>query len=228
VNGAIRPIYLVARGAEEDRNVVDNGPARPSPGGKVILFPWVRRTNLGLTVLEFTHALVLMVWVGSLAGFALVVFPVLVSTLPSRELAAQAILAILEETAFLGCGAGAMLLLTTLLMHVLSLRAARATLAQTGLLLLMTAISVGSQLVLTPRIKRLLAGLAGPLDSLAAEHPARMEFGRLLGTEMILLTVQILAGMCVILFAVRRWYRYLPARSEPLAQDNVSIDPLSR
>lgn len=205
-----------------------NGPAHPSPGGKVILFPRVRRTNLGLTVLEFTHALVLMVWVGSLAGFALVVFPVLISTLPSRELAAQAILAILEETAFLGCGAGAMLLLTTLLMHLLSLRAARTTLLQSGLLLLMTGVSVGSQLVLTPRITHLLAGLPGPLDSLAMEHPARLEFGRLLGIEMILLTVQILAGMCVILFAVRRWYRYLPSRAEMLAQEDASIDPLYR
>ena len=40
----------------------------------------------------------------------------------------------------------------------------------------MTAISVGSQLVLTPRIKRLLGGLAGPLRLPRAEHPARMEF----------------------------------------------------
>ena len=205
-----------------------SGPTRPVGDGKVILFPRVRRTNLGLTVLEFTHALVLMVWVGSLAGFALVVFPVLISTLPSRELAARAILAILEETAFLGCGAGALLLLTTLLMHLLSLRETRTTLAQTVLLILMTAASVGSQLLLTPRIRALLTGLAGPLDSLAADHPARLEFSRLLGTEMVLLTVQIVAGICVILFAVRRWYRYLPVRNEAIQQDGASIDPLYR
>ena len=56
----------------------------------------------------------------------------------------------------------------------------------------------------------------------------RMEFARLLGTETILLTLQIVAGICVILFAVRRWYRYLPARAETLAQENASIDPLYR
>lgn len=208
--------------------MADNGPARPSPGGKVILFPRVRRTNLGLTVLEFTHALVLMVWVGSLAGFALVVFPVLISTLPSREMAAQAILAILEETAFLGCGAGAMLLLTTLLMHLLSLRATRTTLLQTGLLIVMTALSVGSQLLLTPRVRGLLASVTGTLDSLPMDHPARIEFGRLLGIEMGLLAVQILAGILVILFAVRRWYRYLPLRSEAALRGDASIDPLYR
>lgn len=208
--------------------MADNGPARPSPGGKVILFPRVRRTNLGLTVLEFTHALVLMVWVGSLAGFALVVFPVLISTLPSREMAAQAILAILEETAFLGCGAGAMLLLTTLLMHLLSLRATRTTLLQTGLLIVMTALSVGSQLLLTPRVRGLLASVTGTLDSLPVDHPARVEFGRLLGIEMGLLAVQILAGILVILFAVRRWYRYLPLRSEAALRGDASIDPLYR
>jgi hypothetical protein len=205
-----------------------NGPARPAEGGKVILFPRIRRTNLGLTILEFTHALVLMIWVGSLAGFALVGFPVLISTLPSRELAAQAILAILEQSAFLGCGAGALLLLTTLLMHLLSLRETRTTLAQTGLLVTMTTASVGSQLMLTPRIKSLLAGLAGPLDALAANDPTRLAFNRMIGTEMILLTVQIVAGVCVILFAVRRWYRYLPARGEALPQDGASIDPLYR
>jgi hypothetical protein len=208
--------------------LADNGPARPSPGGKVILFPRVRRTNLGLTVLEFTHALVLMIWVGSLAGFALVVFPVLISTLPSRELAAQAILAILEETAFLGCGAGAMLLLTTLLMHLLSLRATRTTLIQTGLLIVMTGLSVSSQLLLTPRVRGLLTSFTGTLDSLPPDHPARVEFGRLLGIEMGLLAVQIVAGILVILFAVRRWYRYLPLRSEAASRDSASIDPLYR
>jgi hypothetical protein len=50
----------------------------------------------------------------------------------------------------------------------------------------------------------------------------------MIGTEMILLTVQIVAGVCVILFAVRRWYRYLPVRGEALPQDGASIDPLYR
>ena len=206
----------------------DIGSNRPAEGGKVILFPRVRRTNLGSTVLEFTHAFVLMLWVGSLAGFAIVTLPVLVATLPSREMAAQAILAILEQTAFLGCGAGAMLLLTTLLMHMLSLRATRTTLSQTGLLIFMTATSVASQLLITPRIKGLLQNLSGSLNALAPGDPLLHEFNRLLGAQMIMLTAQIVAGVCVMLFAVRRWYRYMPVRGEAQRQADASIDPLYR
>ncbi len=196
--------------------------------GKVVAMPRVRKTSLSLTLLEFTHTLILMLWVGSLAGFALVVIPVLFTSLPTQELAARATLAILERTAFLGCGAGAFLLLTTLLMHLLSLRATRATLTQMLLLLAMTGAAVGSQITLTPKLSALMAGLPAPLDALAPADPSRVAFGRLQMTALSLLLFQILAGIGVLVFAVRRWYRYLPVRRDPGAAHGTFLDPRIR
>jgi hypothetical protein len=196
--------------------------------GKVIPMPQVRKASLSLTLLEFAHTLVLMLWVGSLAGFALVVVPVLFSSLPSRELASKTVLAILERSAFLGCGAGAFLLLTTLLMHVTSLRQTRATLVQMVLLLVMTGTAVVSQLTLTPRINTLLGGLAAPLESLSQGDPARGEFARLHSIAIAVLLVQVAAGVGVLLFAVRRWYRYLPLRRETESPEGTVIGPRLR
>jgi hypothetical protein len=179
---------------------------------KVLALPRLRKTHLSLTLIEFAHALILMFWVGSLVGFAAVVIPALMSSLPSRELAAHAILAIFEQTAFLGCGAGAFLLLTTLLMHLFSLRAVRTTLLQVMLLLVMTSAAVASQLLLAPKLNGLIRTLQAPLDTLPVTDPTRITFARLITASTAALAVQITAGTGVLFFVVRRWYRYLPER----------------
>lgn len=194
---------------------------------KVVVLPQVRRTSLALTLLEFAHSLVLMLWVGSLAGFCLIAVPVLSSSLPSKDLAARAILAILERTAFLGCGAGAFLLLTTLLMHVASLRRMRATIVQMLLLLGMTAAAVVSQIALTPRIQSLLADLRRG-DLAIGSAALDGAFRTLLATTLWLLSLQIAAGIGVLLFAVRRWYRYLPSRGDRGGADAFYFDPRYR
>lgn len=205
-----------------------NDPGQETRSGRIIPFPAVRRPSLGLTLLEFAHTLVLMLWIGTLAGLALVVTPVLFAHLPDRETAARAIFAILEQTAFLGCGAGAFLLLTTLLMHLLSLRRTRASLAQMILVLAMTALAVGSQLILNPRLDALLGGLESPLAELPVEDPRRLEFARLFDAAIGTVLLQIAAGIGVLFFAVRRWYRYLPVRRDPAALRGDPDDPRSR
>jgi hypothetical protein len=45
---------------------------------------------------------------------------------------------------------------------------------------------------------------------------------------MGILLVQILAGTVVMLFAVRRWYRYLPERRASLPQPGTFLDPRVR
>lgn len=183
--------------------------------GKILTLPHVRKTSLSLTLLEFSHALVLMLWVGSLAGFALVVIPSLPYSLPNRELAVQATLAILERSAFLGCGAGAFLLATTLMMHLLALRETRAVIAQMALILVMSLLAILSQVLLAPQVADLLRDLPAPLATLSSTDPYQLELGRLLGIGTGFLFLQIAAGAIVLLFAVRRWYRYVPERREP-------------
>ena len=202
-----------------------NGPKGVAPTGKVVALPRLRKTSLGFTLLEFSHSVVLMVWVGSLAGFAMVVIPVLFSSLPSREMAARATLAILEQAAFWGCGAGAFLLLTTLLMHLLSLRDTRTTIVQMLLILAMTSSAIASQVTLTPRLLTLMRELAGGLDALPPGDPTRVALGHMLRSAIGILLVQILCGLGVLFFAVRRWYRYLPERKEGLPAHGRSLDP---
>lgn len=205
-----------------------NDPGQDTRSGRIIPFPAVRRPSLGLTLLEFAHILVLMLWVGTLAGLSLVVTPVLFAQIPDREAAVRAILAILEQTAFLGCGAGAFLLLTTLLMHLLSLRRAPASLAQMILILVMTTLAVGSQLLLHPKLNGILRGLEFPLASLPPDDPIRKEFGRFFDAAIGTVLLQIAAGVGVLFFAVRRWYRYLPVRRETASSGGDLLDPRLR
>lgn len=202
------------------------GGAAHSP--KVVALRPSRKTSLGLTFLEFAHTLVLMLWVGSLAGFALVVIPVLITSLPSRDLVARATVAILERTAFLGCGAGAFLLLTTLLMHLLSLRATRTSLVQMLLLLTMTGAAVVSEIAIAPRVAAILTRIPAGLDSLEAYDASRVELGRLQNISLAILLFQIASGTVVLLFAVRRWYHYLPVRRASHRRLGTSLDPRIR
>jgi hypothetical protein len=192
---------------------------------KILALPRLRKTHLALTLIEFAHALILMLWVGSITGFAAVVVPTLMTSLPSRELAVGATLAILEQTAFLGCGAGAFLLLTTLLMHLFSLRAARATVFQVSLLLVMTTSAVASQVLIAPKITAIIRGLDTPLAALPTGAPVRTGLFHLLTLSMSAIAVQIAAGIGLLLFVVRRWYCYIPARARSRARG--FIDPSS-
>ncbi len=143
-----------------------DGQRRSADVGTILTLPKMRKTSLSLTLVEVAHSIVLMLWVGSLAGFALIVLPSLPSSLPTQELAVRATLAMLERTAFLGCGAGAFLLLTTLLMHLLSLRRTSAILTQMSLILMMAISSILSQVLLAPRVNELLNQLPAPLAAL--------------------------------------------------------------
>ncbi|MDM7914545.1 MAG: DUF4149 domain-containing protein [Candidatus Eisenbacteria bacterium] len=192
--------------------------------GKVVALPKLRKASFSLTLLEFAHSLVLMLWVGSLAGFGLVVGPALLTVMPDPEMAFRAMLAVTERSAFLGCGAGALLLLTTLLMHLLSLRQTRTTIVQMLLLLVMTGAAVASQIWLSPQIQAVLASLPASLAAVPAGDPLRAQLSRLNRLGMGVLTVQVVAGMGVLFFAVRRWYRYLPGRtSQRLARESSRI-----
>jgi hypothetical protein len=208
--------------------VPGDGQKGQAAANKVIALPRVRKTSLSLTLLEFSHALVLMLWVGSLAGFALVVIPTLMTALPTRELALTTMLEIIGRSAILGCGAGAFLLLTTLLMHIFSLRATQSTLTQMMLLLVMTASAIASQILVAPKLQRLVAALPAPLSALAPDDPTLVLLAKAQTTEMVLLLVQIVAGTVVMLFAVRRWYRYLPERRATLPEPGSFLDPRMR
>ena len=174
----------------------------------------------------FAFFVVRVLGVGSLAGLALVVVPVLFASMPSRGIAAYAILAILERTAYMGCGAGAFLLLTTLIMHLLSLRSVRVSLTQTALLILMSGLAVGSQILIAPHLQEMLRAVPQTGDPSLIDSPDPAFFVRIFRAAVGILLLQIAAGITVLFFAVRRWYRYLPVRREQPERIDSILGPM--
>jgi hypothetical protein len=178
---------------------------RPDPQ-KVVSLPQTRRISWSAMVLEATHQVLLSLWTGSLAFAASLAVPMLFAELADAGQAVRLSLEMLGRLGLLGCGAGSLLLLTTLLMHLLTLRDPRTILGSVVLILTMTAISTGQQVLLAPRAWELLR--AAP-ELTAAAAPELTRLRSLLGTYLALLLVQALLGLALMLAGLRRWYRYI-------------------
>jgi hypothetical protein len=176
--------------------------------GKVLALPRTRRLSLTAMTLEASHQIVLALWIGSLVAVSSLAVPSLLDAVSDPALAARASLDLLAKLSFLGCGAGSFLLLTTLLMHLLSLRGRAGAMLQAGLIVAMSAVAVGLQLGLTPEMDRLLRTAPALFqDPAAAGSLAR--FRLLFGVHLGLLLVQAGIGMGLLIMGVRRWYAYV-------------------
>jgi hypothetical protein len=179
---------------------------RPDPQ-KVLSLPQTRRISWSAMVLEATHQVLLSLWTGSLAFAASLAVPMLLAGLADAGQAVRLSLEMLGRLGLLGCGAGSLLLLTTLLMHLLTLRDTRTILGSVVLILVMTAISTGQQVFLAPRAWELLRAAPELTATAAPLELARLR--SLLGTYLALLLVQALFGLTLMLAGLRRWYRYI-------------------
>ncbi len=128
--------------------------------------------------LALLQALVLTLWLGAAAFFALVVAPAAFGALPSRELAGAVVGRVLPAL----CIAGGAVGLTALLLEALgrgSVAGSRHRTARVAALCVV-AIACGiAQLGVAPRIAALRSELSGPLASLPVTSPERIAFGRL-------------------------------------------------
>jgi hypothetical protein len=158
-------------------------------------------------VLEATHQVLLSLWTGSLAFAASLAVPMLFAELSDAGQAVRLSLEMLGRLGLLGCGAGSLLLLTTLLMHLLTLRDQRTILGSVVLILAMTGISTGQQVLLAPRAWELLR--AAPDLTVAAAPAELARLRTLFGTYLALLLAQALLGVALMLAGLRRWYRYI-------------------
>lgn len=181
--------------------------SRPDPC-KVIPLPRTRRLSLTAMVLEAAHQVLLSLWTGALVFAASLAVPAILAGVPDAGQAVRLSLEMLGRLGLLGCGAGSLLLLTTLLMHLLTLRDPRTILGQVVLILAMTAVATGQQVFLAPRAWELLR--AAP-DLAMASAPAELrQLRSLLGTYLALLLGQAMLGLALMLAGLRRWYRYVP------------------
>lgn len=173
---------------------------------KVVSLPQTRRLSWTYVALEFTHQLVVSLWVGGWAAAGLLAGPSLAATLDNPADAAWAWLQLVLRLSFLATGAGGFLLLTTLLMHLLSLRDVRLTMTQTVLLLLMTFASLGIYLGIAPAMEQLLQQRSDLFDATSEAHTRFVRFHHWalwgVGLEVVL-------GALLLLIGVRRWYRYV-------------------
>lgn len=175
---------------------------------KVISLPRTRRLALASVALEYAHQLILAFWIGGLAAVGLLVGPGLFTAIAEPGQAAWAGLELLLKTSFLGAGAGAFLLLTTLLMHLLALRSIKATLIQTGVLLGMTFAAVTLYIAVAPPMEELLKNDPSLFADMASDGARRFASLHRLGDLLVVL--QIALGASLLLLGVRRWYRYVP------------------
>lgn len=183
------------------------------PAARVVSIPRTRRLSLVAMAVETSHQVVLAIWTGGLALLASLVVPSLLGSMEDPAVATRISLDLLGRVGLLGCGAGSFLLLTTLLMHLLSLRARGTIIGQLVLLLGMTALAVGLQVVLAPKLGDLLRGEPA-LFTPGGATEALERFRRLLGLHLGLVLVQAMLGLALMLGGVRRWYRYVPMRSD--------------
>jgi putative copper export protein len=182
--------------------------SRQSHAAKVVSLPQTRRLSWASVSLEYSHQLVLALWVGALATVGFLATPSLYGSLRDPTEAAWASLDLSMRLNFLAGGAGAFLLLTTLLMYLLALRTSAATFLQMGLLLGMTLAAVVNHVAVAPKMAELLR--ANP--DLMTQVPRSAEVGRYGGLSQIsaaLLGVQMLLGASLLFLGVRRWYRYV-------------------
>jgi len=188
-----------------------------SPLPKVISLPRTRRLAWASVALEYAHQLILAFWVGGLAAVGLLAVPSLFTSITAPTDAAWAGIELLLKTSFLGAGAGAFLLLPTLLMHLLSLRSIRATLVQTTVLLGMTFAAVTLYVAVAPPLEDLLK-----TDTTLFTDPTGAGAKRFVSLHRLgdlLVWAQIALGASLLLLGVRRWYRYVPTGIRRTALD---------
>jgi hypothetical protein len=176
---------------------------------RVIPLPRTRRLSMAAMVLEAAHQVLLALWTGSLVFAASLAVPAILAGVPDAGQAVRLSLEMLGRLGLLGCGTGSVLLLTTLLMHLLTLRDPRTILGQVILILLMTAIATWQQVYLAPRAWELLR--AAPELAVASAPAELQQIRSLLGTYLALLLAQAMLGLALMLAGLRRWYRYVPA-----------------
>ena len=137
-----------------------------------------------------TQLVIAAAWLGAGVLFAAVVAPAAFASLPSRTLAGAIVGRVLPVIFYWGLATGVAL-------AILARIAGRGRLVTLGTVAgLVTAVSCAiGQLVVAPRIERVRASIAGPIEELPRDDPRRVAFGRLHGASVLWLGVGMLGAI---------------------------------
>jgi len=151
--------------------------------------------------LRFLMLLALVVWVGGIIFFAFVMAPALFSILPARELAGRVVAHSIGALHRMGIVAAVVFALAAMLEARLQPKA-RGAAVKVGLVFAMLALTLASQLGVTPSMERLHSDM-GAIDSVAASDPRRAEFDRLHRWSTMLESGVLLLGLATLACVAR-------------------------
>lgn len=150
-------------------------------------------TGRGVPVAE---SLLLAVWIGAAALFALVVAPAAFAVLPTRTLAGALVGRVLPVIFYAGVVIGSIIVL-------LDLMGATGSWGRTAAGAVSALSCAVAQLVVGRRIEQLRLAIGSPLDALAADDPRRLAFGRLHAISVGWLGIAMVAAIIALWLAVR-------------------------
>ena len=154
----------------------------------------------------------LSAWLGAALLVATVVAPAAFAVLPTRTLAGALVGRVLPVLFYTGTVIG--------ILVVLLGRAAVPSLARVIAGVAMVATCLAAQLVVAPRIERVRAEAARPIDELAVGDPFRAAFGRLHGASVLLLGIAGIAAATALVLTLR----VTPRASTPHASANQPLE----
>jgi len=152
-------------------------------------------------------------WLGAATLFSAVVAPALFNVLPTRTLAGLVVGRVLPVIFY----AGFFLAVIDLVAETRGARVASRIAAEAVLLLTCTA----AQFVVSPRIERVRASIAGPIEQLDPTDPRRLEFGRLHAVSVGLLGVAMIAALVVIIGLTRTLIAARDARPVSVTRNSL-------
>jgi MFS family permease len=141
---------------------------------------------------------VLALWLGAASFFSIAVAPALFAVLPTRALAGMAIARVLPGIFASGIGLGVL---------VMIIESARRHGWSWGGRQVAGLVIAGScaiaQFIVAPRIARLRADIAGPVEDLSVDDGRRIAFGRLHGISVAWLGIAMLAAVVAMVLCAR-------------------------
>jgi hypothetical protein len=155
-----------------------------------------------MTFIRFLMLLSLSVWIGGIIFFS-VLAPTSFSVLPTRQLAGAIVGSMLSKLHWIGIGAGLVFLLASFISFYFQTGTVHVFAFRHVLICLMFAVTLLSQLVVSPRMAVVRASI-GDIDSVSPNHPLRVEFNALHAWSTRLELGVLLLGLTVAYATVRQ------------------------
>ena len=158
--------------------------------------------------LRYLHLLALVIWLGGVVVAGAVVAPVTFGVLEAwnavegRVLAGQVFGAVLQRIHLGAYVLASVMIVTLSLQRLLGPRPVSYG-VRVSLIGLMFAVTLGSGLIISPRVATLQREVSGPIAALPSDDPRRAEFNRLHGLSNLLWSAVAAGGLVLLVWEAR-------------------------